>query len=166
MKKMLFVVLLFIASAAHAADFQLDDGQYLNAPHAPHAPSVSEVFQQFGLIGTWAVDCSQPASVDNAYGTYRAAGTLFYDFGPKYESRTWTYTVAFFSKVTTINVSFNALTLFGKLPDGSTADFVLRKFNGKIQNFQMIQGDGTIRIKDGVYTSNGKEAAWLELCHG
>jgi len=31
------------------------------------APSVEDLFRQFGLFGTWAVDCSQPVTPENLY---------------------------------------------------------------------------------------------------
>ena len=41
------------------------------AAPAAKAASVKELFERYGLIGTWAFDCSQPASEQNPYIFYR-----------------------------------------------------------------------------------------------
>ena len=41
---------------------------------APGAPKVPELFRQFGLIGTWAVDCRGQASPDNPRVVDRVVG--------------------------------------------------------------------------------------------
>lgn len=41
---------------------------------AARAQSVPAIVQQFGLIGTWSLDCSKPASPENGRSTYMVAG--------------------------------------------------------------------------------------------
>ncbi len=38
------------------------------------AQSVPDVVRQFGLLGTWALDCGKPASPENSWSTYVASG--------------------------------------------------------------------------------------------
>ena len=38
------------------------------------AQGVPGVLQQFGLLGTWALDCGKPVSADNNWSTYAVSG--------------------------------------------------------------------------------------------
>ena len=58
----------------------------LAAPiHVAEAQSIAETLSRWGLIGTWALDCSKPASGGNGYLSYaiRRAGQVSHerDFG-------------------------------------------------------------------------------------
>ena len=128
---------------------------------AVEAGPVASVIIQFGLLGHWAVDCSLPPSASNPYGTYEVSdgvSTLTYEFGPQYYNRVWTFTMATISEN-------DSIILVASLPDGTISNMTLRKANGKIQNYQAVESTGVVRIKDGIYTINGKEAAWLKRCN-
>ena len=60
----------------------------LAAPvHAAQAQSIAETLSRWGLLGTWALDCSKPASSSNGYLSYaiRRAGQVSHerDFGDR-----------------------------------------------------------------------------------
>jgi hypothetical protein len=62
-------------TAASAAPAQSDSAPLAAASAAaPPAqdPSVQDAANQFGLIGVWAADCTQPVSNDNYYQTFAA----------------------------------------------------------------------------------------------
>src|SRR5215471_641670 len=42
----------------------------LSVPALASAQSPSAVLREFGLLGTWATDCSRPSDSDNFYTTY------------------------------------------------------------------------------------------------
>ena len=134
------------------------------APAAAYADSVQETLAGFGLLGQWAQQCGAPASGDNAYATYSMVSDreaqLRYDFGPEYQPRTWT--IYFVQRV---DSAPDELRIDASLPDGTHAEMIIEMQNNAIKNISSVEGDGTICIKNGVMTLNGKEAPWLARCN-
>jgi hypothetical protein len=52
------------------------------AASSVHAATVQEIFEKFGLLGNWSVDCTKPASPQNPYLTHRALGSDRVERGP------------------------------------------------------------------------------------
>jgi hypothetical protein len=133
-------------------------------PAAEPAPrSVQAALAGFGMIGTWAADCSRPASISNQYATFDAPpdsdGTLVYDFGPDINSRT--YVIHGVEQP-----SETSLLLHEELPEtGDFTDVLVEKSGAKIRNMSAKRRtDGTFFIKDGVIGETGRKTSWWELC--
>jgi hypothetical protein len=126
------------------------------------AQSTAEIASRWGLIGTWALDCSQPASGSNGYLTYvvRRAGQVSHerDFGDRQDV----------NEVKQLSVGFGgALELVIDFPALKHA----RKFtllmgpDGRIKAMANSRADGTEpTIRDGKFTGNGGETPWQVRC--
>jgi hypothetical protein len=126
------------------------------------AQNVTQTLSRWGLLGTWALDCSKPASGSNGYLTYaiRRAGQVSHerDFGDRQD----------------VNEVQQARTgLGGRLE--LVVDF---KDLGQARKFTLLMGsDGRIRamsnskadgseatIIDGKFTANGSNTPWQVRC--
>jgi hypothetical protein len=126
------------------------------------ADSLEGTLAGFGLLGRWAVDCGAAPSTDNPYGLYRMLSPheaeLLYDFGPQFEPHV--HIITFAEPVAGNRLRLKQLDR----QDGSYLETVLQRLNGRIQNVSVVQSDGKVVVKDGIYTANGSPAVWLERC--
>jgi hypothetical protein len=130
--------------------------------HGAQAQNITQTLSKWGLLGTWALDCSKPASGSNGYLTYaiRRAGQVSHerDFGDRQD----------------INEVQQARTgLGGRLE--LVVDF---KDLGQTRKFTLLMGpDGRIRamanskadgseptITGGKFTANGADTPWQVRC--
>ena len=80
-------------------------------PEIANAASVEEVFQEFGLLGTWAADCGSPATPGNPHVsiTMPSAGLVLedHDLGPDFAVNR--YSVLSAEPVSQTNVSVQVI---------------------------------------------------------
>ena len=128
---------------------------------ADDAP-VAGILQQFGLLGTWAIDCARPASPDNEYSIYRVSAsgeaTLAYARGEPY--RDIAYAIRTAQLVTEQRLSLQVLRLPEKIP----VDLVLRKDGDAVQVWSSHTPNGRMLVIDGVITGNGAPSPRFERC--
>jgi hypothetical protein len=132
---------------------------------AAGAEPVDALFQQFGLIGTWAVDCKQPASPVNPHVSTVTSGPGLVlesqDLGPD-------YTINRYSMLTAERISPDELSVQAIFQPGTEAEerqklvFLVRK-DSRRTLFNQADG-GTVRVKDGVVTAFGTKTSVLEKC--
>lgn len=126
------------------------------------ADPLEATLAKFGLLGVWAVDCGAAPSTENPYALYRALSPheaeVQYDFGPRFELQTRVITFA-------ESVGGNRLRLRHiDRQDGISREVVIQRLGDRIQNFSVVQGDGKVIVKNGIYAVNGRPAVWLEQC--
>ena len=135
----------------------------LAAPiHAAEAQSIAETLSRWGLLGTWALDCSKPASSSNGYLSYaiRRAGQVSHerDFGDRKDV----------NEVQQARLGLRgALELVVHFPGLSqTRQFtVLMGVDGRIRTIANSKVDGTEpTIKDGKFTATGGDSPWQVRC--
>ncbi len=126
------------------------------------ADSLEASLAGFGLLGLWAVDCDGAPSTENPYGLYRMLSAneaeLRYDFGPQFEPHL--HIITFAEPVDGGRLRIKHLDR----QDGIYMETIIQKLAGRIQNVSVVQSDGKVVIKDGIYTLNGRPAVWLERC--
>jgi hypothetical protein len=134
----------------------------LATPEAALAQSTVETASRWGLIGTWRLDCSLPASRSDGELKYVVrGGSLYHDreFGDARDS--------------------SLVTSATRKADGSLELVVKFDSLNQTRQFSFIKGgDGRIRaisnrnvatneytIKDGKFTSNGNPPPWQTRCY-
>jgi hypothetical protein len=132
---------------------------------AAGAEPVDALFQQFGLIGTWAVDCKQPASPVNPHVRTVTPGPALVlesqDLGPE-------YTTNRYSMLTAERLSPDELSVQAIFQPGTEAEerqklvFLVRK-DSRRTIFNQADG-GAVRVRDGVVTAFGTKTSVLERC--
>jgi hypothetical protein len=133
-------------------------------PSVAQAQSAASAIQDFGLLGTWAGECSQAPSPANNHATYAAAPSgavqLRYQSGEGYEDSI--YAILQATLIAPDRLSMRQV-LAGN--DKVTLDIVLMKENGRIRIWSSAFPDGTPLVEDGVLTTaTGRETRWMAHC--
>jgi hypothetical protein len=134
-------------------------------PEIANAASVEEVFQEFGLLGTWAADCSSPATPRNPHVsiTVPSAGLVLedHDLGPEFAVNR--YSVLSAEPVSQTSVSVQVI-----FQPGTTVEErqkLVFSVNNKTRRTIFNQSDaGAIRVKDGVAIERGSKTPLLQKC--
>lgn len=127
--------------------------------------SVDELFQQFGLFGTWAADCSQPATPTNPRVSIitPSAGLVLEDhnLGPD-------FAINRYSILSAEMVSANSLSVDVIFQPGTEVEerqklvFAVRD-NTRRTIFNQTDG-GAVRVKDGIALARGSKTPLLRKC--
>ncbi|HKX11498.1 MAG TPA: hypothetical protein VJN67_25075 [Stellaceae bacterium] len=132
------------------------------APALADESPVLGTLRQFGLLGTWAMDCAHPASPDNEYSVYAisASGeaTLSYGRGEPY--RDIVYAIRSAERLAPDRLALQVL----HMPDRVPVDLVLRKEMGLLQVWSSHTLDGRMLVTEGVITGNGKASPRFQRC--
>ena len=124
------------------------------------------VLQRWGLVGTWAVRCDLPASGSNSHLHYvvEQDGRAFHlrDLGDQYERDRSEILRASIAGDGAIHVTIN----FESLKQVRIIEFA--KVAGKPNQVRAISNrhaDGPYSVKDGRFTSNGRETPVQTRCN-
>ena len=133
-------------------------------PVLAHAQSAGAAMQEFGLLGTWAGECSQGPSPTNNHATYLMTSSgglqLKYQSGADYQDSI--YDILDAKRVGPDKLSLRQVLMSN---DRVTLDIVLLKENGKIRIWSSLFPDGTALVEDGVMSSmTGRETRWMTRC--
>lgn len=123
--------------------------------------SDGDAVASFGLIGSWAMDCAQPASPTNAYLVYSITGTGAVteqlSRGGAAPERTSTM-----SNVQLITPAWLLYSLTGV--DGSVVDVLRFKKGTKMRSHWSVGQGGKAFIIDGKFVANGAASPPLTKC--
>ncbi len=123
---------------------------------------VPGALEQFGLLGTWAVDCAHPASPSNEYAVYSVlpsgAATLTYPRGAPY--RDIIYVIRTAERVAEDRLALRVLRVPEKIP----VDLVLLKTGDAIRVWSSHASDGRMLVIDGIIAGNGVASPRFERC--
>jgi len=133
----------------------------LMAAGAAQATPVQEAMTAFGLIGTWASDCSQPPSERDEYTHYRiepdGSVSMVYDSGPGLEPNRYRWDEAEIvapDRIRMIGVFFG---------DNLEQDTLLDKRDGRIRVWRNVDSSGTVLVDQATFPSGGGPG-WDEKC--
>ena len=131
-------------------------------PEAAGAQSVADAATRWGLIGTWSLDCTKPASSSNGYLVYavRPAGKAVHerDFGDRRDSNDVQQARTGVGGTLDLVVHFPALNQTRKFT-------MLMGPDRRIRALANSRIDGTDQtIKDGKFTANGATTPWQPRC--
>ncbi len=129
---------------------------------AAAAQNLAETASRWGLIGTWALDCTKPASGSNGYLTYaiRRAGQVTHErnFGDSQDANEVEQVKLGSGGAIELVVNFPVLKQARRLTLIMGAD-------GRTRAMANSKADGTEpTIKDGKFTHNGSETPWQVRC--
>ena len=136
----------------------------LAMPAAANAETVSQTLRQFGLLGTWADDCSRPAANDNFHTVYAALpnGTVqrtYYNAPGKIYNQ---YVLQRVNRISSDQIIYQQKGSAGRI------DVVLKKVGNRYHVLSSQNENGKVYVKEGMFTENtsspGKESPWQTKC--
>ena len=138
---------------------------------AANAQSVANTIAEFGLIGTWATDCTQPASTGNFLTVYaiKPSGEVsrtYYD-QPSHIYNNYKITDA--KRQATDMLSYEQVWDFEGSPANIAGDRVrvlLNMADGKFQIVSSQGSDGSFFVKDRKFAGSADESPWQSRCQG
>jgi hypothetical protein len=132
------------------------------APCLAGNTTVPDALRQFGLLGTWAIDCAQASGPDNEYSIYAVSvageATLTYRRGEPY--RDIVYAINTAERVAEDRLALQVLHLPERIP----VDLVLRKEAGSVRVWSSHTLKGRMLVIDGVITGNSRASPSFKRC--
>jgi hypothetical protein len=129
------------------------------------ASDISALFKDYGLFGTWAVDCKTGASPDNPHVTVSETepGRIVerHDLGPRYGANAYRMLDAHRVSATRIAIE----TAFQ--PDSEAEqkqELVLSVRDGTRRTMFTQVAGGAVRVKDGAVVGHGVKTPTLRKC--
>jgi len=141
------------------------------AAETANAQSVADTIAEFGLTGTWAADCTQPASSSNFLTVYaiKPSGEVsrtYYD-QPNHVYNNYKITNA--KRQAPDMLSYEQVWDFAGSPANIAGDRVrvlLNMTDGKFQIVSSQGSDGSFFVKDRKFPGTADESPWQFQCHG
>ena len=129
------------------------------------AASVEDLFQQFGLFGTWANDCDKPATPANPRVSIStpSAGLVLEDhnLGPSFAINR--YSILSAEQMSATNLSVDVIFQPGtEVEERQRLVFSVRD-NTRRTIFNQTDG-GAVRVKDGIALARGSKTPLLRKC--
>ena len=132
------------------------------APDLADSNPVPVILRQFGLLGTWALDCAHAAGPNDEHSVYAVSAsgeaTLSYTRGEPY--RDIVYTIQAADRMAPDRLALTVL----HMPDRTPVDLVLLKEGGSLRVWSSHTADGRMLVVGGVITGNGKESPRFKRC--
>jgi hypothetical protein len=128
------------------------------------AQSAASAVQDFGLFGTWAVECSQPPSPTNEHAVVSLAPVdtiwVLNDFGPDYEDMV--YRVVDAKRVGPDKLSLRQVLASD---EAVVLDIVMVKDSERVRVWSSRTAQGSILVKDGrIATTTDQNTRWSKRC--
>lgn len=128
------------------------------------AQSAGRAMQAFGLLGTWAGECTQGPSPANNHAIYAVTSSgeaqMRNTFGEEYEESVYNIVDA----RPTVPGKFSLRMVLAS-DETIVLDVILMKENGKIRIWSSQTGDGKLLVKEGVIAGpNNRETRWVTHC--
>jgi hypothetical protein len=143
----------------------------MDSVEAANAQSVANTIAEFGLVGTWATDCTQPASSSNFLTIYaiKPSGEVsrtYYD-QPNHIYNNYKITDA--KRQASDMLSYEQVWDFEGSPANIAGDRVrvlLNMADGKFQIVSSRGSDGSFFVKDRKFPGTTDESPWQSRCPG
>jgi hypothetical protein len=129
------------------------------------ALSTEELFNSFGLFGSWAIDCKREAAPDNPHVsvTMPGPGLILEDHDLGGDNAINRYSVLSAEKLSDTRIAVQVIFQPGKETEEQQR-LVLTVHDGTRRTlFTQPQG-GMVRVKDGVVTAYGLQTPLLKKC--
>ena len=131
-----------------------------------NAQSAASAVRDFGLLGTWAIDCKDLPSPQNEHSIFAIAGTdtvrLRNDFGRDYDEMVYRI-------VSAKPIAADRMAIRQILMNDTriVLDTVMLKNDDRVRVWSSHGLDGTALVSDGTIPStNGQETRWATRCQG
>ncbi len=125
-------------------------------------PAASAIFEQYGLIGIWSVDCVQPASRQNTYIIFRTTGgaQVQRDVMIDAATRSSVSTIDSAAVVSSNEIKFVQDNERGRL----TINVILA--NNRWRALRSVRENGEKLIENGLFAGDHADTPWLNKCGG
>jgi hypothetical protein len=138
---------------------------------AAQAQSVADTIADFGLIGTWATDCTQPASSGNFLTVYaiKPSGEVSRTYYGQSDHVYSNYKITSAKRQAPDMLSFEQVWDFEGSPANIAGDRVQVLLNMADNKFQIVSSkgsDGSFFVKDRKYQNSDDESPWQLRCQG
>ena len=127
---------------------------------AANAQSAESVLADFGLLGTWAADCTKPPGKDNIHSRYEAKDgqvVNVHDAGPAFAEDVYTVRSA-----KSAGVDMLAITSVSRA--GKETEITMRRTGAMMQVWRVRGADGFQPVTDGKYIVNDAPIRALTRC--
>jgi hypothetical protein len=136
-----------------------------------NAQSVADTIAEFGLIGTWAADCAQPASSGNYLTVYaiKPSGEVARTYYDKPGHIFNNYKITSAKRQAPDTLSYEQVWDFEGSPAnvaGNRVQVLLNMADNKYQIVSSQGSDGSFFVKDRKFPGSGNESPWQFQCHG
>jgi hypothetical protein len=124
------------------------------------ADPAGDELRKFGLIGTWAPDCDQPASRANPYMTFTAPSSG----SPARQLRTGDATLDGITQIEGAHTVNSERLEMSFTQGGIKLRIVIEMAGRRTRTIESIDSDGRSYIRDGKITGNNRDAPWFSRC--
>jgi hypothetical protein len=127
---------------------------------AAWATSVREVFEQYGLLGAFSVNCARPVSPQNFYTHFQAlvGDRVQIDLmvGPR--QRQYSYVI---DRAEARGPNEVAISMANRQ---QRLNLLYRVENGRLRTMESVRQGGPAIVRGGVFTANRLPTPWLSRC--
>lgn len=130
------------------------------------ADSPTQVLGDFGLLGTWATDCSRPSGSDNFYTIYAgsAEGNVRRTYYNTADRKT-PYNVYIVTRAIRLPSDMLSYQQEGDT-NHDKIDVILLKDGNKYKIWSSVTAEGKALVKDGKFPGSGSDSPWQAKCSG
>ena len=141
----------------------------MNSVETANAQSVANTIVEFGLIGTWATDCAQPASSGNFLTVYaiKPSGEVSRTYYDQPDHVYNNYKITDAKRQAPDMLSYEQVWDFEGSPANIAGDRVrvlLDMADGKFQIVSSQGSDGSFFVKDRKFPGTTDESPWQSRC--
>jgi hypothetical protein len=131
---------------------------------APAQTSPSDVMRSFGMLGTWATDCSRPSGDDNFYTVYAAmpdgnVRRTYYNT----PDRAKAYNEYLITRAIRLPADQLSYRQEGSV-DHDKIDVILLKDGNQYKIWSSVRENGEVLVENGKYPKSGADSPWQARC--
>src|SRR5215813_2388944 len=128
------------------------------------ADSPTQVLRDFGMLGTWATDCSRPSNSDNFYTIYagQSDGRVRRTYYNTPDRKT-PYNVYIVTRAVKLPSDMLSYQQEGDV-NQDKIDVILLKDGNKYKIWSSVTAEGKALVKDGKFPGSGDDSPWQAKC--
>jgi hypothetical protein len=124
-----------------------------------------QVLDGYGMLGTWATDCSQPPDKNNFYTVYagRPDGNVMRTYYNTPDRRT-PYNEYLITQANVLPSRELSYTQQNTTNSRDRIDVTLRRDGDRYQIWSSVRAAGDVLVREGKFPNNGNTSPWQALC--
>ena len=134
-------------------------------PSLANAQSTRDVLRDFGLLGTWATNCAEPAGKYNFWTVYAGMTNgnvkrTYYNT-PDREKAYNEYIITRAIRLPASQLSYSQQGVANK----DRIDVILLKEGNRYKIWSSVRQNGEVLVKEGKFASGGEDSPWQTKCN-